>query len=838
MKAHQMLVVVSAVAMLATAANAGTVTITRDRWGVAHVAVPDQGQANIQIYALGFGQGYATAQDRMVQLEFFRRAGKGRLSEIGFLGAGYLGMDVAARRDGYTQDELESLVKHLPARVRFAFKGFAAGVNQFIQEFTADPSKKPAELSLLGIAAAPWDTTDTAAIAVLQIRRFGQNGGDELDNAVMLLDLLDHFSDTEAKGIFDDALWLEDPGAPTTISPAEQTMPLAPVTRFSSRQMQLIVDHATAIRGAAVAKVEEQTMLASLGRQAGWPFEFPATASNAMVVSGALTASGVPILLGGPQTGMSLPSFFYQIGLHGGRYDAEGVTVPAGAGLVIGRTRNAAWTFTSGITDNTDVYIEELDPANPKRYRLGGSFRPMECRNEVFNVANQAPTTIEICRTAHGPVFASYPGEGIAFSRKLHFWGKEVKAAGNMVSLGFAKTLPQFTRTINKLEASLNCMYADNGGNIAYFHRGIRPLRPATMDPRLPLPGTGEAEVEGYLKGKHMPTAVNPAQGFIAQWNNKPIKGWSADEQRELWGNVDRVQILRDQLQAAKDASHPITKQDVADYMRVAATADSFAPRVFPYLRAAVDALPGTTPDLTQLDAAADLVEAWLAAGAPLVADGSGSIPWAGVTIYREWRTQVQQDTFADELQTHLNGMYYFQQATSGNADDSGSLESPDALFLRALAFPSAALPASRDYFQDVATSTNPGRDATLVGALRTALVTLTARFGTTDPTQWLTPKLKVKFDDSTSASGFVFGPTIIEREDRGTMNQVIELTPALDAAIIVPPGNSGFIPPTLIEPPHLRDQVGPYEAFQYHTLPFTPAELEAPTTAQTLTIP
>ena len=56
-----------------------------------------------------------------------------------------------------------------------------------------------------------------------------------------------------------------------------------------------------------------------------------------------------------------------------------------------------------------------------------------------------------------------------------------------------------------------------------------------------------------------MPTAINPALGYIAQWNNKPIKGWPADEQRELWGGADRVQVLLDQLAAAKAAHHPIT---------------------------------------------------------------------------------------------------------------------------------------------------------------------------------------------------------------------------------------------------------------------------------------
>src|SRR5262249_27902821 len=384
-----------------------------------------------------------------------------------------------------------------------------------------------------------------------------------------------------------------------------------------------------------------------------------------------------------------------QVGVHGGGYDASGVTVPGGTGIVIGRTANAAWTITSGITDNTDTYIEQLNPANPKQYAFRGSFKDMSCRMETFNPAGQPSQTIEFCRTLHGPVIASYPSEHIAFSQRLYFFGREGQSAVQLLSLGFATNIKRFQRTINKVEASLNCMYGDNSGNIAYFHRGMLPHRPATVDPRLPLPGTGEAETLKLTEGRQMPTAINPALGYIAQWNNKPILGWPADDQRELWGGADRVQVLLDQLAAAKAAHHLIPASDVAGYMKRAATTDFFAPRVFPYLRAAVDALPPATPDLSQLDAAADLIGAWLSsAGGALLADGSGNIPYPGVTIYRAWRTQVQHDTFDDELGSHNRLPDYVVTRTGGNnQDSSGDLFSIDAPFLRPPDGPGGAVP-------------------------------------------------------------------------------------------------------------------------------------------------
>jgi acyl-homoserine lactone acylase PvdQ len=244
--------------------------------------------------------------------------------------------------------------------------------------------------------------TDSLAIAMLQIRRFGQNGGNELTMPACC----STSSITPARrgeGRLRRSPLAGDPTAPTTISPAEQHVVPDAISPLNPVQLALVTAHQAAIRGTIMSMAEERTMVASLMRQVGWPYAYPATASNSMVVSGALTASGSPILLGGPQTGMTLPSFFYQVGLHGGGYDASGVTVPGGTGIVIGRTANAAWSITSGITDNTDIYIEQLNPTNPKQYVSRGSFKDMSCRTETFNPAGQPSQDIEICRTAHGP---------------------------------------------------------------------------------------------------------------------------------------------------------------------------------------------------------------------------------------------------------------------------------------------------------------------------------------------------------------------------------------------------------------------------------------------------
>ena len=125
-----------------------------------------------------------------------------------------------------------------------------------------------------------------------------------------------------------------------------------------------------------------------------------------------------------------------------------------------------------------------------------------------------------------------------------------------------------------------------------------------------------------------------------------------------------------------------------------------------------------------------------------------------------------------------------------------------------------------------------------LRAALEDTLAALAARFGTDDQSQWQMPALLESYRDL-GAIGPVFGPTLMERENRGSFNLVAELGQAVRGEIIVPPGESGTFTGADVghEPPHLRDQLPVYEAFQYRRQPFAEADLEAPLTMETIPV-
>ncbi len=822
------------------AAAPDAVTILRDAWGVPHLFVDGGDAARRSDYA----NGWAQAEDRLFQMDILRRAATGRLAAL--LGPAFLRMDEVVRRDAPAPAERAAMVRRLSARDRQALQDYVDGVNGFIARVTVDPGLRPREFG--DTPPAPWTVDDSVAVAALEFTVEGANGGQEVLNADLLLDLLARFPEADARGIFDDLFWIDEAAAPTTIRTGHARDIDRP-RRFAPAQVALVRRHADAIRAAAASLREEQGLMGGLGPRLALPLGVTRHASNAIVVGPSLSATGRPLLLGGPQTGLTIPSFFWEVGVHARGYEAEGVIAPAGPGVLIGRGRDFATTITSGIMDNVDTFLETIDPAHPDRYLFHGRSIPFERRVETIAVSGSPDVAYTVLGTRHGPVFFVDSAAGVAFSRRAAFRGRELDSAAAITSLGFARTLAQFRRLADRVAPSLNLHYADARGNIAYFHRGVRPLRPLRTDPRLPLDGSGPMEWRGVLAPARLPSVVNPKAGFITNWNNKPIRGWSAGEQRELWGVVDRVGVFVDALEARRRSRAKLTLDDVKALMRRAATSDIFASRVVPFLEDAVAGIDPAGPD-GALAAAVARVRAWVDAGASLAAvpDPNGVVPDPGAAIYTAFRSAAQTAVFGDELGGGLRPMFYPAVNEGDQEDDHGSFGTPDALFVRVLysagpvpgaPTPAGLRPVSRRWFDDVATGTPGTRRDVLLAALRTALAALATRFGTVDQTRWQLPALREQYMDLGAISG-VFGASVIERENRGSFNVVVDLGRPVAGEIIVPPGEAGTFTAADVghEPPHLRDQLALYEAFVYRRQPFAASELEAPVTMETIAVP
>ena len=476
-----------------TTESVGGATITRDGYGVPNVRAGND-------HDLWVGVGYAMAQDRIVQLELFRRATQGRVAEV--LGKSLLADDVVARRDYYTLPELRRMLGKLPASLRARFDAYAEGINLWLGRLQADPSLRPNEFVLLGLTPAPWRAVDSASVGVQLARTIPSDDGRELENLKALRKL-------GAKR-FNRLLPLRRADQVATIPASEGRFPSTP-GRTRKDERAGFARSQRFLRGLRLPKAAATSAALIRG------------GSNAWAVRGSGNRSW---LFHGPQLGFQIPEQLAELEVHRPGLDARGVTPPGLPLVGIGRNDHIAWGLTSGSTDDDDLYAERL--AGKERYRFKGKARRMKCRTETFRVAGEQPVKRRLCRTVHGPVQAT--SRGTAWARRYATWNHEMDTLVGLAELNEADTVQQAGRALNKVSWNENAMVADDQGNIGWWHPGRLPIRPKRWDERLPLPGTGNAEWRGFLRPSQRPHVINPDQGWLANWNNVPSVGWTVGD--------------------------------------------------------------------------------------------------------------------------------------------------------------------------------------------------------------------------------------------------------------------------------------------------------------------
>ena len=532
------------------------VTITRDGYGVPAVRATSDRDA-------WFGAGYAVAQDRLVELELFRRSTQGRLAEV--LGESRLESDIVARRDYFTKPELRKQLNRQPAALRARFDAYAEGVNAWLAKVAADPALKPRELALLGLNPTRWTPLDSIAIGAQLARTVPSGDGAELQNWRALRSL-------GAKR-FARLLPLRQRNAPTTVPASEGRFPSQPGrTRRDERK-----GYAASRR--FLERLTPPKAVAGTSRARGGSFHYAMRG-----------AGGSSYLFTAPQLGFSLPELFVELEVHAPGLDVRGVTGPGIPVIAAGHNGRIAWGITSGLDDDDDLYAERL--TGKERYRFKGRTRKMRCRTETIRVAGAKSVKRRFCRTVHGPVQAR-SGSKTAYARKYAIWGREIDTLQGLAQLNTATSVGQADEAARKLTWNENLLVADDAGHVGWWHPGRLPLRPRRWDERLPLPGTGRAEWRGVLPFRALPKVVDPARNWIANWNNMPSAGWTNGDtpaaERNV-GDLHRAAFL-DRLVAAAAANPSLAA--LKEVERVAGTTAQQRPLLDARLREAAGSATG-----------------------------------------------------------------------------------------------------------------------------------------------------------------------------------------------------------------------------------------------------
>ncbi len=353
------------------------VEVIRDRWGVPHIYAQNTDD-------LFMAQGYVMAQDRLWQMDMWRRGAEGRMAEI--LGPQALARDRTARMLKYRGplDEREWTSYH-PEGKRI-FTAYAAGVNAFITQRTGN---LPVEFKLTGLTPEPW----TAETLLLRAATFGDASAElQLARNVVRLGV-DEANKQRAP----------DPWAVLTVP---EGLDLS------------IIDDAVTIpggrggggggRGNNQPAIIEPYRSWIGGRGLAWNADAGAIAepgSNNWVVSGRMSATGKPVVANDPHRSVTNPSLRYIVHLVAPGWNVTGAGEPPFVGVALGHNERVAWGLTIVGTDQEDVYVEEVNPANSAEVRFRGAWEPMRIVREQIAVKGQAPETIELKFTRHGPVF-------------------------------------------------------------------------------------------------------------------------------------------------------------------------------------------------------------------------------------------------------------------------------------------------------------------------------------------------------------------------------------------------------------------------------------------------
>lgn len=475
------------------------VEVLRDNWGVPHIYASNTAD-------LFFAQGFVQAQDRMWQMEMWRRNGEGKLAEV--FGPDYIRRDTFARTLQYRGDWEEEVRRYHPEG-KLIFESFARGVNAAIQD-AIDSNKVPIEFTIMGFKPEPVWTVRTILNRMPSwtlTRNLTSEVRRALDVKDMGLKKVNELRPTTPRKVLaiPEGLDLDDIEAA-----------ILDITQGANDfrwKLPAVASKAAKASAAMALLIGPEDITADFG-------------SNNWVIGASKSATGAPILANDPHRDVANPSLRYLVHLNAPGWSVYGATEPGLPGVSIGHNEHLAWGFTILGIDQQDLYVEETDPANPDKYLYKGQWLDMAVERESINVYGQAlPQEITVKSTRHGPVLYENAKRHRAYS--LRWMGAQAGGAGYIGSLNLmqTKTWKEFNDALPRASfiPSFSLVYADVAGNFGYIGVGLAPVR-KNWDGLLPVPGkNGQYEWDGHIPFDKLPRSLNTSTGFYNSSNNDVV---------------------------------------------------------------------------------------------------------------------------------------------------------------------------------------------------------------------------------------------------------------------------------------------------------------------------
>lgn len=483
------------------------IEIYRDSFAVPYIFAENDNDA-------AFALGYVHAQERLFTMDFIRRAGEGRLSEI--LGDEAVPFDNMFRTVGIKRNILRNYSRIDPSVISL-LQSYSDGVNAYIEERKGNYS---IEFDVLGYQPEKWKPLHSLIIIKMMAWELNMSWWTDLTFS----ELIQKLGEKKALEILPDY----PENAPTII---------ADNFKYLSAINSSLVETDKAFRN----------FIGWTGTHIG---------SNNWVVNANKSTSGKPIIANDPHLAFSAPGKWFAATVNSKEgWKTSGVTLPGVPGIVIGKGENISWVLTNVMNDDADFYIEKLDSSDSK-YFVDGQWRDLRIIKDTIKVKNGKDRVIEIKETHRGPIISDIHTFNFIYNTaESEFPPISMKWLGNEFSdemLGFykinkAKNWNQFREGVKYFGIpGQNFVYADTTGNIGYIMGARIPLRKKN-NPTLVFDGTNtENDWQGYVPVEEIPVVLNPKENFIASANNKILKDFKYHISN-LWepsSRIDRIYEL------------------------------------------------------------------------------------------------------------------------------------------------------------------------------------------------------------------------------------------------------------------------------------------------------
>ncbi|RYC71816.1 penicillin acylase family protein [Spirosoma sordidisoli] len=527
------------------------VEVIKDRWGVNHIYARNE-------HDLFFAQGYLAAQDRLFQLEMWRRQATGTVAEL--LGPQEVKRDVGTRlfryRTGGANGTLDQELIHYHPRGPQIVRAFVEGINAYITEILKTPEKLPFEFRVLNTKPGFW----TPEVVISRHQGLLGNVRDEL-NYGRLVKLIGP-EKLRSLQWFHPAASPAEPDLALQVNGDELFQPILGL--YEAFRLPL------KFQGRATKADEDEAQT-----DAYFDTEKQHVGSNNWVLAGNKSSSGYPMLANDPHRAQSTPSLRYWVHLHAPGWNVIGAGEPTLPGVSIGHNDYGAWGLTIFETDNEDLLVYETNPKNPNQYRYKGNWVPMTVRTETIPVKGGTPVRAELKYTRHGPVVFEDKAAHKAYAIRAGWLERGCAPYLASLRMNQARSWAEFRQacTYSRIPGEnmiwagrpLAGKTAEPNGTIGWQAVGLSPIR-KNFSGLVPVPGDGRFEWGGYLPIQQLPNKLNPPEGYVVTANNNltPVSFPNRNAIGWTWAAPSRAHRIEEVLGDGK-------RQNLVDFMALQA---------------------------------------------------------------------------------------------------------------------------------------------------------------------------------------------------------------------------------------------------------------------------